>query len=331
MFILKIYLILIFASCCVGSYSQNQINNLVHISGYVTAPWGELGEVKVFGSGARKAILLPGWGFDWSIFKDFIDTHKQEFTMYAVTLPGFGNTHAPPMPEQPESYKDLYWTNGIIRGLINLIDREKMNDPVLISYFTYSNLIAMRLALDYPDKIGNVIIISGMAKFTANYPSYEPRNLNERINFVENILSKQWFKTVSKQTWDNGNFARGTFSKDSVKTLRHWNMMSSVPIPVMVRYLCEYYCTDTSLEYANLKVPTLVVVPSFTGKVFSGNPYLASFFHYSWIGALSGSPQIQMVTFSDTQAFIIDDQPAKLYALIQEFLDGMLKPFQALR
>jgi pimeloyl-ACP methyl ester carboxylesterase len=314
-----------------GGWSQELVNNLVHTLGYETSVWGTLPDLKVFGSGEKKMILLPGWGFDWTIFDDFIKAHSNEYTLYAITFPGFGKTHAPPMPESPESYKDLYWSRGIIKAIANLIDKEKLVDPVVVSYFTYSNLIAMRLALDYPDKVGSLIIISGMAKFTINYPSYEPRSLAQRISYVENVLSKQWFKSVSKDTWDKGNFAPETFCKDTIKARQYWNMMSSVPIPVMVRYLCEYYCTDISLEYSKLTTPTLVVVPAFTPKVYGDNPYLGAFFHYSWLGALPASSKIQIVTLSDTQAFITADQPAKLYSLIKEFLSNPLVQLAIMR
>lgn len=323
-------ILLIFVSA-LSSPGQTQLNNLIHTPGYVTSEWGKLPPVEVFGTGERNVILLPGWGFDKSIFNDFIEAHKKKFTMYAVTFPGFGKTQAPAMPADPENYKDLYWTKGIIKGIVDLIEKEKMKDPLIVSYFTYSNLIAQRLSLDYPDKIGGVIIISGMAKFTINYPSYEPRNLTHRISYVENILSKQWFKTVSKSTWDQGNFTPATFCKDTTKAREYWNTMSSVPIPVMVRYLGEYYCTDVSLEYPKLTVPTLVVVPAFTAKVYGDNPYLGSFFHYSWLGALPASNKIQMVTISDTHAFITVDQPEKLNSLINEFLTNPSKPLQLMR
>ena len=309
-------------ACRTLAFCQNETNNQVHTKNYVTSAWGQPGDVKVSGTGAKKVILLAGWGFDGHIFDNFREAHKNEFTMYTVTFPGFGKTHAPPMPDNAESYKDLYWTKGIIKGLVELIDQEKMDKPVVISCFTYSELIALRLALDYPDRIGKVIIISGMAKYTANNPSYEPRNIGQRTYYVENMLSKQWFRTVNTQTWNKGNFAPATFCKDTVKAKIYWKEMSSVPIPVMVRYLCEYYCTDISLEYQDLKVPTLVVLPSFSEKTLCENTYLAPFFHYSWMGAKTGSKQIQVVTITDSNAFIMDDQPSKLDGLIKEFLEN---------
>lgn len=313
--------------------SYSQINNLNHPPGYQTSKWGELGEINVLGFGPKNVILLPGWGFDWSIFDSYIEEHKEVFTFYAITFPGFGKTAAPPMPNDPENFSDLYWTKGIIKGLTDLIDKRKIEDPIIISYFTYSNIIALRLALDYPDKIDKVIIISGMSKFVFNYPSYEPRNLNQRIYYTEQVLAKQWFRTVDKATWDKGNFTPITFTRDSIKALEYWQQMSAVPIPIMVRYLCEYYCTDLSLEYSNLVVPTLVVIPAFTNDAISNpnNFYLSSFFHDSWLGAKPLSKNLHLITISNSHAFILNDQPEILYDVMEAFIANKLTPFDVFR
>lgn len=317
--ILYSVLLVIIAYTC---RAQATINNFVHAGGYVTSPLGQLGEVRTFGTGPKKMILVPGWGFDWTIFKSFIESNQTRFTFYAITIPGFGTTHAPPMPAENENFKDLHWTKGVIKSIADLIEKEKLDHPDIMTCFTYSEVIALRLALDYPDKVGKVIIVSGMAKFTANFPSFEPRSLVDRVSYIEKVLAPRWFKNVSTETWNKGNFAAASFCRDSTKAKAHWNMMSAVPIPVMVRYLCEYYCTDISLEYQNLKVPVLVVLPSFSSKVLGDYNYLAPFFHFSWTGAMAASKMIHLVTVNDSNAFVMEDQPAKLNDLVREFVEN---------
>lgn len=324
---MKLFYLLLALAASLSATAQPTVDNLIHAPGYKPCVWGTLGEVKHFGSGNQDMILLPGWGFDHSVFTDFISRHEKEYRMWAVTIPGFGSTQAPPMPAQNENYRDLNWTKGVVNGIVDLIDREQLKNPVIVSLFSVSSMIALRLALDHPEKVSKVIIISGIAKFTANYPSYEPRSLENRSQFIEKGLATQWFKTVNTETWNKGNFSPATFSRDSVRAKRLWNMMSSVPIPVMVRYLCEFYCTDLSLEYAKLKVPTLILIPSFSATYFSRpeNSFMPSFFHFSWLGALPASNQIQMVTISDSHAFIMDDQPEKFDAIVREFVTGKFK------
>ncbi|MEO9850241.1 alpha/beta hydrolase [Reichenbachiella sp.] len=318
---------------CVHLTSFGQINNLNHADNYETVPYGSLGSVEKIGNGKQPMILIAGWGFDGNIFRPLTDSQQHEYTMYVVTLPGFGNTKAPPMPKNNTSYSDLYWTNGIIQALKGLIQREQMNRPILMSYFTYSNVIALRIALDYPELIDKVVILSGMARFMANYPSYEPTSLQSRIYYTEQVLAQKWFKTVSKETWDQGNFTPVGFSKDTLTAQKYWNQMSSVPIPIMVRYLLEYYCTDLSLEYEKLKVPTLVVMPQFTQEVFKepGNAYWSTFFHHSWWGAKPANSNFHLITISDSHAMILEDQPDKLLDVINLFASGKLSPYDLKR
>lgn len=326
-----ITLLVAFFTCCPAIAQDPSLNNLEHAIGYNTSHLGQLDDVVKSGSGKQDMILLPGWGFDNTLFQDFMKRHDQAYRMFAITLPGFGKTQAPPMPAQPESYGNLYWTKGIINGLLDLIEREKIVKPIIITSFVFSNQVAMRFAIDYPDKVGKVIIVSGMAKFTANYPSYEPRTLEQRIAYIDKGLSDRWFRTVTKETWDKGNYPPETFCRDTVKAHQYWKIMSAVPIPVMVRYLCESYCMDLSLEYQNLTVPVLVVVPSFSQDFLGKNPFMAPFFHASWLGALPASKQIQIVTMIDANAFIQDDQPEKLDRLIDEFITGKFNPYPPVR
>ncbi len=323
------YSILFFFLAFRGSTGYAQINNLVHPEGYQTAVYGSLGQVEKFGNGSKDLILIAGWGFGGNIFEIFkADSLEAKYSMYVVTLPGFGGTPAYPMPNQNEVYHDLYWTTGIISGIKDLIKKEEMDNPVLLSYFTYSNILAMRIALDYPELIDRVIVISGMAKFTSSYPSFEPATLDERIYYTEKVMAQKWWKEIDKPGWDNGNFSPETFTKDSVKAEKYWKQMSTVPIPTMVRYLSEYYCTDISLEYKNLEVPTLVIMPSFTREILikSKNTFLSHIFHQSWWGANPSNLNFHLMTIMDSHAFILDDQPKKLIDVVNLFVMGKLSP-----
>ena len=311
-----------------------QINNLIHTDDYPTSQYGSLGKVEKFGNGPKDMILLAGWGFDVRVFENIKSVSMMEkYTMYAVTLPGFGGTQAYSMPNTGEGYSKLNWTNGIILGLKELVKKENLENPVLLSYFTYSNILAMRMALDYPELIDRVIIVSGMAKFTAMNPSFEPANLNNRIYYTEKVVANSWFKEMDKKGWDNGNFTPDTFSKDSVIAAQYWKQMSEIPIPVMVRYLLEYYCTDLSLEYHKVKIPILVVLPSFTREalVKPENLFLPIFFHHSWWGANPSNSNFHLMTVMDSHAFILDDQPEKLIDIINTFVAGELNRYDVQR
>ena len=97
-------------------------------------------------------ILVPGIGFDASIFSDFMAANINKYTMYAVTAPGYGETNAPPMPATDTSYGKQYWNKGFIKGIIKLIEKEKLEKPIVVGHFTQGAQVALRIAIDYPDK-----------------------------------------------------------------------------------------------------------------------------------------------------------------------------------
>jgi hypothetical protein len=138
---------------------------------------------------------------------------------------------------------------------------------------------------------------------------------------------------MDKEGWNDGNFPPETFSKDSIIANKYWKQMSNVPIPTMVRYLLEYYCTDLSLEYDKLSVPTLVVMPSFTREalVKPENYFLTNFFHHSWWGANPSNPNFHLMTIMDTHALILDDQANKLIDVVNLFTEDKLSYYDIQR
>ncbi len=109
-----------------GNLQDSTLNNLVHPAGYKTCRLGELGSVKKSGTGDQAMILIPGLGFGGEVFKSFIDHYEKNYTVYAITPAGFAGTPAPPMPGPSTTYSELTWTNGIVTGVLNLIERENL-------------------------------------------------------------------------------------------------------------------------------------------------------------------------------------------------------------
>jgi pimeloyl-ACP methyl ester carboxylesterase len=92
------------------------VNNLVHKPGYKTCELGSIPKYIKTGKGTQTLILIPGLGFDASVFKDFMAANKDVYTMYAITIPGYGKTNAPPMPPDSTSYGMQSWNQGVVAG-----------------------------------------------------------------------------------------------------------------------------------------------------------------------------------------------------------------------
>jgi hypothetical protein len=93
--------------CTIRMDQDPNLDNLVHRPGYEAGVLGELGRVRKSGSGSRAVILVAGAGFGGDVFESLMRLNEDQYIMYAATMPGFGGTAAPPMPEAGVSYGGL--------------------------------------------------------------------------------------------------------------------------------------------------------------------------------------------------------------------------------
>ena len=197
-----------------------KLNNLAHSTGYKPCALGELGRVTSVGNGSRDMILIAGAGFGGDIFDGFMERHKNKYTMYAVTLPGFGRTAAPPMPNEGVSYGDQTWMRGAQQGIERLIAEKKMKRPIVVGHWLNATQIALNLALDNPDKIAAVVIISGIAKDnTVDMQLGRTVTPEERTKRIDSSMAPRWFKTVTRGTWDDNNFYPHDYARHPVRAL----------------------------------------------------------------------------------------------------------------
>ena len=144
-----------------------------------TTPLGQLGRVEKRGHGPIPMILIADLRMDWDVYQSFMDRNGERYTMYAVTLPGFAGT--PPPPRIPFDGKSTPWWDGVERGIVDLIGREKLARPVVVGSVA-SAYLAARLALDHPDKIRAAVLLDGNVYQPVPPPSdpNKPMSLQER-------------------------------------------------------------------------------------------------------------------------------------------------------
>lgn len=322
---------------------DSTLNNLVHPPGYTTCKIGELGKVQKYGSGSKNMILIPGIGFGGGIFNDFIERYKNEYTIYIVTPAGFDNTPAPDMPDSSVKYAELSWTNGIVNGIIALINKEKIDKPVIIGHFITATQAALNLALNYPDKIGKVIIMGGAAY--RYYPGVKDGQWNDwqnekkvtleqRSMLTETWWAPKWFKFVTKKTWDENMWTPSDYCADSVTGQMLFKTSADVPLQVMIRYLIEWGADDPSEKFKDIKVPLQILIPDFTGiftpskimttecEIPDAKQYLKYFHQSTWEPAKeSSNPLIKVHTIPNSRIFMWLDNPVDTYKEIDKFLN----------
>lgn len=304
--------------------TDTTLNNLVHPPGYVTADFNAIPEYVKTGKGKKVLILIPGVGFDASVFSDFTEANKRMYTMYAVTLPGFGKTAAPPMPDKSVSYGEQTWTKSAVQGILKLIEKENLEQPVIVGHFVTGTQVALRLAIDYPEKVSKVIVMGGSPKLMAVLQGKLTESpLKDMIRGTDTYWAPRWFKHMTKRFYDNGNFLPEIYSLQEPVAKILWAQAASEPMQIMVRYNCEYFASDMLAEIDKVKCPLMVVRPLFNDKVWENQmskSWIQPQFVETWNLALKKNPAIKVVDITESAAFVWKDKPQEVFGAIQKFL-----------
>ncbi len=302
-----------------------KLNNLVDPDGYATCPLGALGNVRKLGSGTRPMILIPGLGFGGDVLVEFVRPYLDDYRIYLITLPGFAGTAAPPCPPENTSFGEQTWTLGCQAAIEKLIHDEKIEHAIVVGHWLTGTQLALRLAIHHPEVIEKVVILSGSARMMSTDPRMAPHleSLERRIAAVDKFLAPQWFKTVTRETWDDNNFLPGDYAVHPVRGLRLWREAARPPLHVWVRYLCEFQAQDSCLDLDRLSTPTLLLIPGFEGNYHDpGNDYMQLFCHQSWDGFWENHPQITRQIIPNSRICMWLDQPELVHDAIASFLQG---------
>lgn len=328
--LLSLLALTLFAATVSGQKRFDQdpkLNNLEHLDGYKTCRLGELGRVEKTGNGKQNVIMIAGAGFGGSVFDSLIKSLGSDFTFYTITLPGYDSTPAPPMPPPGTSYGELTWTKSVQKGIEDLITREKIEQPIVIGHWMVAGNVALQLAIDNPNKLRAAALISGRAKNMPVGGIKGPQfgNLKQRAQWVDQGMAPQWFKTVTRDTWDDNNYYPHDYSRNPIRGLQLWRQAANAPLSVHVRYLCESLAQDSTVELDQLKIPTLVVLPGFDDDLFvqENQDYMRPFCLDSWQGVKELSDMISVKTIEEARVFIMDDQPDQLKSTLLQFIDDL--------
>ena len=102
-----------------------------------------------YGNSKEIILILPGWGNTRSTFTNIINYFKENYTIYIIDYPGFGNS--------PTPNKDLtiYDYTNIIRSFMKKLN---IYNPIIIAH-SFGGRIATLLSGYYKEQIEKIIMI----------------------------------------------------------------------------------------------------------------------------------------------------------------------------
>jgi pimeloyl-ACP methyl ester carboxylesterase len=200
---------------------------------------------------------------------------------------------------------------------------EGIKNAVVVGHWLTGTQLALRLAMKHPDQVKAVVILAGSARMTTNDPARAAylTTLERRVAAIDRYMAPQWFKTVTRETWDDNNFLPGDYAVNPVRGLRLWREAAAPKLHVWVRYLCEFNAQDICTEMDKLTVPTLILKPGLEGIYHDpGNNYMDTFCHESWKGCIENNPRVTVKTVPNSRACLWVDQPEEVDRTMRGFL-----------
>jgi pimeloyl-ACP methyl ester carboxylesterase len=169
------------------------------------------------------------------------------------------------------------------------------------------------------------VLLAGTPRFEPVATTrFWPKNLTleQKVKAVDLYSAPRWFKTVTRQTWVNGNFVATDYSADSLLGKQFADRANEPPLPVLIRYLCEFHASDLWPDLERLKPPLLMLQPAFTEGVRTDSTrnYLQGYFEEPWRDRLKDRPLTEVMFLENAGILVMEDQPAIVDRKIADFL-----------
>jgi len=100
-------------------------------------------------------------------------------------------------------------------------------------------------------------------------------------------------------------------SADPARAQTAWDELEAAPLEVKIRYLCEFWASDVTRGFEQLRVPVLALVPGFDEKFLAdpANGFAKPAFLDSWETLVPKHPQLELVKIPNARMLVLDHQP----------------------
>jgi pimeloyl-ACP methyl ester carboxylesterase len=263
--------------------------------------------VEQHGTGTVALVLIPGLTDSGAVWSTTVAHYEGTHTIYVLTLPGFGGRAAVPAP------------------VLDTVDRDiaaflpQANRPVVIGH-SLGGFLAIRLAEEHGNLIRGAIAIDGLPVF-AGMESLTP---DARSATAASIAGRIGASTPSAFEAAERTQIGYMTKPENVATALSFSQGAQPA--TTATYMQEMMSSDLRPGLSKITVPLLEIGP-FDAAIDTENPYIpmatlaAKQAYYAKLLANDPTAKVEMV--DNSRHFIMLDQPAALFALIDAFLSNL--------
>lgn len=267
------------------------------------------------GTGPVQVVLIPGLTCDATVWDAFMARNEAKYTMYAVTLPGFGGTEAPPTPADNTGTP---WLDNAQAAVLKLIEDKHLNKPVVMGHSLGGHL-ALRLAAAAPEKIGGAVSVEGAPAFPLG-PTPIPKD--QRVAMVEQQAPA--LLSISEEEWNKqqDQMAKGMIN-DPARGTQLREMFRTTKREVGARYMLELVKSDISEDAVKSPAPVLTILAVNEDNAAAGID--GESMKKMWRGLMPGRLSESIEFIDGSRHFVMDDKPAELDTAFEEFVNVKVK------
>ncbi|TVQ31043.1 MAG: alpha/beta hydrolase [Phycisphaeraceae bacterium] len=285
-------------------------------------PLGDLAHVETRGDGERHMILIPGLGQDWTVWEGFMSRNGERYTMHAVTLPGFGGSEAPKLPEDASRYA---WMDNAVEAVTALIENAGLQDTVVMGHGSLGGFVAMRVGMERADLVEHIIAVDAMAPglpLPGSATGVIP--YQERLQLVE--MLGPMFLQFDEDEWHNAVQNLDSHAIDADFGAKMQEISRKTPRSTGARYMVELMATDLSplmreaMIEGDAKVFMIYAIGESEGP--ASMPRQSRRAKDISAQILEQSFGATVAIFNRSRPFIMHDHPGAFDGMIADYLEG---------
>ena len=265
-------------------------------------------QVSVYGQPGRQALIfIPGYALGPWEFAREIAAYSANYTVYALTLPGFDGQHGTGGPLFQTVATD-FWT---------WLAAKNIERPILIGH-SLGGSLAILLAEQHSELLKAVVAIDGLPIIpgevaqSAATRQQNAKDLAAAINMLSS--SSQFADAEATYTLPDLMLSSKDVSGVAGKVER-----DGVDIGTSAAWIAEDMTLDLRPDLHKITVPLVVIAP-YDGPIDHKNWPTVDAKKAYYATLLSGDPTAQVEMISPSRHFIMLDQPQMLDAALDAFL-----------
>ncbi|MDQ6826641.1 MAG: alpha/beta hydrolase [Candidatus Eremiobacteraeota bacterium] len=273
----------------------------------------EVGSIHVdkYGSGEADLpalILIPGLTNGAAVWAPTIHRFARSYTIYALTLAGFGGRASTAAPLLDKADADI----------VALIAKEHLKRPIVIGHSMGGHL-AIRLAAEHSDKLRGIIAVDGLPVF----PGFDEMTPEQRLS----AATKMSAQIKSAATAEQFMHVQRTYIVPGLTLAKNVEVVARLSTgadpSATAQYAQEVLVTDLRPQLSKITVPVLELAP-YDPTLDNSPPgnFATPTLKQTYYEALlknDKTASVQMV--QDSRHFIMYDQPDAFYVDVQHFID----------